>query len=372
MCRFLFSICITAIFLAKASLEASPESAQAIAKALWKQDHNIGLSRSQLEEVCLYIDKKASKKDDEQASLNRHTYLSCDIVRTTSPDGFMITHLPGDMRIGSGVHKVVMKALFYGSDPKIVAECLADESSEDEVEVLKQLQGCRGIVPYLGSVSRPNNTCTIYLEYIPGGSLTGTIHAGYPFTIKQKLKIAKDAMIGLKSMHDHNLVHRDLHGGNILLRKKPSGLFTAVLTDFGKTIDPRTAKEHDVPQAPKTRNPPETLIKQFSTIDRYAADVYAMGCNLYIMEWKVSVPWTKLYNVYSLHTYSPEKRARLHKIIAQQYKKLKKERIGNLLSKKRLTPRERFQILIFKMLSVSPEDRPTVDGILRALGKARA
>ena len=109
-------------------------------------------------------------------------------------------------------------------------------------------------------------------------------------------------------MHKHHLVHRDLHSGNILLRQGSSGLFTAVLTDFGKTLDPKAATDRDVPQAPNTRNPPEALVRQFSTIDRYAADVYAMGCNFFQMVWKTPVPWAGLYNVYSLSAYTPEKR----------------------------------------------------------------
>lgn len=333
------------------------------------------MKREELEKACLFIDKVTSQQGGQQLFLKKNTHLPCDIERTTSPRGFMLINLPGpNAKIGSGVHKIVLKALFYSQRPKIVAECVSDESGAEEIAVFERVQGGRGIVPYLGSVARPNNRYTIYLEYFSGGSLIRNIHANYPLSTKQKFKIALDSMMGLHSMHEHHLVHRDLHAGNILLRQNSSGVFTAVLTDFGKTLDPQLATEQDVPQAPKTRNPPETLLKKFSTIDRYAADVYAMGCNFYIMEWKVGVPWAKLYNVYNISAYSPEKREKMHKYIVQQYAKLKKEKIGDLLSKRaqgrRLTPIERFKILTFEMLSPSPEQRPTVKAVITALQNA--
>jgi serine/threonine protein kinase len=287
----------------------------------------------------------------------------------------MLTHLPGpNSKIGKGVHKTVMKALFYGKKPKIVAECISDETGAEEIAIFERLRGSRGIVPYLGSIARPNNMYTIYLEYFPKGSLIRNVHAKFPFTTKQKIKIAIDSMTGIQSMHDHHLVHRDLHAGNILLRQNSSGVFTAVITDFGRTLDPQLATDQDIPQAPRTRNPPETLVKRFSTIDRYAADVYAMGCNFHILEWRRAVPWAKLYNVYSLQAYSPERREKMHRYIEKQYAKLKNEKIGAILSKKshgkRLTDIERFRVLIFKMLSPSPEKRPSVHAILETLRNA--
>jgi serine/threonine protein kinase len=375
MSRVLFTACITTMAVTSIPLQASPENARVIARTLWEKDHNIGLKLHQLERVCLFIDKMASQRGGRRLFPKSRTHLLCDIERTTSPKGFMLTHLPGPYaRIGGGVHKVVMKALFYGDKPKIVAECLCDESGAGEIAVLKRLQGSRGIVPYLGSKARPRNRYTIYLEYICGGSLTKNIRAHYPFTTQQKLKIATDVMVGLHSMHRHHLVHRDLHGGNILLRKNSSGLVNAVLTDFGKTIAPREATDEHVPQAPKTRNPPETLIQRFSTIDRYAADVYAVGCNFFLMEWKKPVPWATLYNVYKLHAYTPQKRAKMHRRIARQYEKLKKEKIGDLLAKRscgvRLTAIEQFRVLIFEMLTVAPKRRPSVKAVLNLLQDA--
>jgi serine/threonine protein kinase len=331
----------------------------------------------ELEKTCLMIDTLSLDQNGQQLFLKSNTHLPCDIERTSSPHGFMLTNLPGpNSKIGKGVHKIVMKALFYGPNPKIVAECISDETGAEEIAILERLRGSRGIVPYFGSIARPNNKYTIYLEYFPKGSLIKNVRAKYPFTTKQKLKIAIDSMTGVRSIHDHHLVHRDLHPGNILLRQNASGVFMAVVTDFGKTLDPQLATEQDIPQAPRNRNPPETLIKRFSTIDRYAADVYAMGCNFYTLQWKKAVPWAKLYNVYRLQTYSPESREAMHRYIVEQYEQLKNDKIGAILAKKShgkgLKAFERFKILIFEMLSPSPEQRPSVSAVLETLKKAKA
>ena len=241
--------------LACAPIYAAPEQARAVARALWKKDHAIGMRRSQLNRACCFIDEIASKRPWQRVFSKKETGLPCDIERTVEPKGFMLTHLQGPFaKLGSGIHKVVMKALFYGPKPRLVAECIADESCAHEVEILKQLQGCRGIVPMLGYAVHPDNTYTIYLEYFRTGSLIKAIEDGVRFSTKQKLAIATDVLSGLHSLHERRLVHRDLHPGNILLRRCPSGLHAALI-DFDKTIDPKNATDQDIPQAPKDEKP---------------------------------------------------------------------------------------------------------------------
>ena len=369
MARLVCFIWIACVAIGPTPLHASPEEARAVAKELWGQDHAIGLRRRELEQACLYIDAIASKTPWQQRFSKKTTHLACDIERTTSPDGFMLTNLPGHCtHLGKGLHKVVKKALFYGGAPKVVAECVSDGTAAAEIAILTQLQGCRGIVPYLGSKSCPNGTYTIYLEYFSFGSLVSCIQNGRQFSDQQKLSIATDVLSGLCSMHERHLVHRDLHPGNILLRQSPSGFCSAALIDFDKTISPYGATNEDLPQAARTRNPPEALIQVFSIIDRYAVDVYAMGCNFFLMEWGSEVPWAKVFSVHDVPLYSYTDRLQMHAQIQQSYEKTRKEKLG---AGQTLTPIERFKSLIFEMIAVSPADRPSAAAALRALATSQ-
>ena len=340
-----------------APVQATPAHARAVARALWTKDHAIGMKKKELERACLFIDEVASREPRRLFFPKRKTGLACDIERTASPDGFMLTGLA---ELGRGLHKVVTKALFYGPKPCIVAECRADASSAHEIDILKQLQGCRGIIPLLGYSVHPNNTYTIYLDHFPMGSLA--IHEGRRFSTRKKLAIAADVLSGLRSLHERHLVHRDLHQGNILLRSHP---FAAVLIDFDKTIDPQMATDQDLPQAPRTKNPPEALIQKFSAIDRYAADIYAVGCVFYILEWGKNVSWAKMFDVHALPRYTAKQKGSLYRTIGRRYEALKKKRVGACIEKEQygtpLTPEERFQVLILAMLSFDPKERPSAE-----------
>ena len=344
------------------------DDARAAAQALWNGDRG-GLQRKQLERICRFLEKTDSKGGGRQVFSKKRTHLPYTIERSMAPDGYVLVRLLGPRaKIGEGIHKVVRKAFLYGPDPKVVAECITDESAAKEIRMLEQLQGCRGIVQYFGSAPHHNRTCSIFLKYYPTGSLEDAIAKGCRFSARQRTAIAADALAGLYAMHERRLVHRDLHPGNILIDKSPSGRCSAALIDFEKTAHPEEVSDADPPQEPRRRNPPEALVQKFSTIDRYAADIYAMGCNLYFLEWGMNVPWAKWYNVYQLNSLSLEQRARMHRRITRQYAKLKKEKIGAILSRNRCpTPIERLRILIFEMLSVSPAERPNASEALTFL-----
>jgi serine/threonine protein kinase len=343
------------------------------ANSIWHMDRNIGLTHKQLVSACRFIEKIARSRDrTKKVFSTKITKLPCLIERCSALKGYLIRNLPGkSCTIGRGVHKVVTKAIFYGKKPRIIADCSSDGSGAGEIAVLKKLGKRPGIVPFLGAVRRSQNRYSIYLEYYSSGSLRKKVNQGYTFSTDQMLKIAKDVVQGLKAMHSRHLVHRDLHAGNILLHSTSSGLFDAVLVDFGKTLNIRNAGDRVVPQAAKSRNPPEALLNPFSRLNRYLVDVYAMGCNFYLMMWKQPTPWEGVYSVYALNTLAPFFREQKHKQMASMYMRLKHKKIGALLKKKRagevLSKKEEFQILIFQMMDVEPLFRPDAVTLLKRL-----
>jgi serine/threonine protein kinase len=374
--RVLIFSCIAILFVSlcfHSELLAGSEKTKAMANSIWRRDRNIGLSHSQLGSAFQFIEKiKRSKSCKDNVFLKSRTKLPCEIERVPSLNAFLIKPKPARrVKIGSGVRKTVRKAIFYGQNPKIVAECLTDSSGADEINILNMLKGCKGIVPFLGSIERPNKHYSIFLDYFSAGSLSKKLKQKYHFTTKQILKIAKDSSIGLRSLHDHHFVHRDLHCGNILLRPTRNGLFDAALVDFEKSKNADIINGWDIPQAAKTRNPPEALVCPVPKINRYLVDVYALGCNFYYLNWGGPVPWQKIYSIYALHSYNADYRKKLYKSMLASYKHERNQKIGALLAKKRegksLRAKEKFQILVFQMMHYNPRCRPPVQRVCSCL-----
>jgi serine/threonine protein kinase len=362
-------LCTSSLFF----LSAFDDVALIRTNFIWNMDRGTGLTYEELLSACRYIEK-IRQSGKRKVFSSRRTKLPCVIERIVSPKGFLIRACNNrHTRIGYGAHKVVHKAIFYSENPKIVADCSSDESGAVEIAVFKRLRKCPGIVPFLGSVESSKGRYSIFLEYFSGGTLGGLLRRQQKLSTDQMLQVAKDVAQGLKCMHERHLIHRDLHLGNILLRSTHSGRLEAALVDFGKTLNADHVRDNVVLQASKGRNPPEALLVPFSKINRYLADVYAMGCNYYCMKWQQPVPWQQSFNVYALHTYTSSFRKKIHARIVTTYKREKREKTRSLIRKKRngesLSPDEEFQMLIFQMIDFEPSRRPCMSEVVRRLAR---
>eukprot|EP00884_Botryococcus_braunii_P019516 jgi/Botrbrau1/6248/Bobra.0129s0003.2 len=100
-------------------------------------------------------------------------------------------------------------------------------SLEKEVAVLKQLDH-PNIVRYLGT-ERTDECLNIFLEFVPGGSIASLINK-FGSLKESVLKIyARQILTGLEYLHQHQIMHRDIKGANILVDN--TGLIK--LADFG-------------------------------------------------------------------------------------------------------------------------------------------
>jgi serine/threonine protein kinase len=359
--------CFYATLLVRASLCASPSIEQRT-QELFKIGEEVGLTRNDARAICQYM-KKGSFERSKQ-------HLPCEIRKFHSLPTVILRRLPRHSRIGEGCHKVVRKVIWYSAHPRIVAECDGDSTALHEIEVLRLFRGVRGIVSLLGSVERSKGKrYMMYQEYFSGGSLSKKISAKVAFSEVQILKIAKDVSNGLLAMHRKKIVHRDLHSGNILLRMDSDGLYEAALGDFGKAEFVAQVKGR-VPQGAITSNPPETLKENWTRMDRFLTDVYALGCNFYSLVWKGPVPWAKAFNVYKMKKYSPEERQRRYETIVKLYSATKDRCVGQILRKKalgdQLTPFESFKVMIFEMIDFTPQHRPQMEIISKKLADIKS
>ncbi|WP_445637782.1 serine/threonine-protein kinase [Nostoc sp. DSM 114161] len=144
-------------------------------------------------------------------------------------------------------------------------------------EALK-LQKCKHkyIVEVLDSFEEANCLCLV-MEYVNEVSLADL----RPPTLSEPDALRYIQQIGeaLIVVHENELIHRDVHPGNILLRNR-EGQLEAVLIDFGLALDfdhilttSRTKETSD------GFTPPELYAR--GTITRAYSDIYSLAATLY-------------------------------------------------------------------------------------------
>ena len=112
-------------------------------------------------------------------------------------------------------------------------------SLKDEFEALNGLPAHPNIANYdsLYSFEMPNGLFDYaVMQFYPDGNLSNLIRAG--LDSDQKEDLALQLLEGVSFLHQHNVVHRDLKPGNILIVKH-GGKVIPLITDFGlsKTAD---------------------------------------------------------------------------------------------------------------------------------------
>ncbi|NXP54380.1 M3K19 kinase, partial [Heliornis fulica] len=97
----------------------------------------------------------------------------------------------------------------------------------EEVDLLKTLKHIN-IVTYLGTCLE-DNILSIFMEFVPGGSISSIINRFGPLPEIVLCKYTKQILQGVAYLHDNRVVHRDIKGNNVMLM--PNGVVK--LIDFG-------------------------------------------------------------------------------------------------------------------------------------------
>lgn len=120
-----------------------------------------------------------------------------------------------------------------------VKEAVIEDDSEDDQKYLdrlaEELEICGSlrhpnIVTCLGHERVDNRLC-IFLEYVPGGSMSSVLKEFGALSGKVLRTAVQGALEGLSYLHAHNppVVHRDIKGANLLVDLR----FCVKLADFG-------------------------------------------------------------------------------------------------------------------------------------------
>ena len=139
----------------------------------------------------------------------------------------------GDKKLGSGAFGVVYEGYWKKSGGMTVAVKVTPSSdlatTSPEIKVLRDLPHHRNIITLIGIVSA-NFNLYIVTEMATNGSLFDYLHTKKKTpSDSQSLAWASDVAHGMKHLHDHNIIHRDLKSANVLL----TSAWVAKLCDFG-------------------------------------------------------------------------------------------------------------------------------------------
>jgi mitogen-activated protein kinase kinase kinase len=149
---------------------------------------------------------------------------------------------------------------------------------EHEINLLRSMS-CPHIVNYYGvQLDRTNDgqkTLDIFLEFVPGGSIASLLTNFGKFGESIARVYTKQILLGLRYLHRHEIVHRDIKGANILV--DPSGL--CKLADFGASsfIAELVAAENPSINGTISWMAPE-VIRQESHGNK--VDIWSVGCTV--------------------------------------------------------------------------------------------
>ena len=142
-----------------------------------------------------------------------------------------------------------------------------------EVQLLRELQHPNVVTYYQTDLPTDYSGIFVVLEYVPGGSLKRLI-SKYGHLEESIVKTyIKQLLEGLKYLHSHEVIHRDLKCANVLVSSDGK----IKLTDFGSSVkltscDKELSKSI---QGSPCFIAPEVLLRQSHS---YSADIWSLGC----------------------------------------------------------------------------------------------
>lgn len=166
-------------------------------------------------------------------------------------------------------------------DKPMAAKEQAIHLLEQEIQVMQSLQH-PNIVEYVG-VQTTDTHLNIFLEFVPGGSIASLLKRFGSFNEKLVQVYTKQILSGLEYLHSHQIMHRDIKGGNILVDN--SG--TVKLADFGaatRLADLSVADHNSIHGTPYWMAPEVVL----QTGHGRKADIWSVGCT--VIEMNTGLP----------------------------------------------------------------------------------
>ncbi|KAL1773065.1 serine serine/threonine-protein kinase Nek5 isoform X1 [Sigmodon hispidus] len=280
--------------------------------------------------TCMDGSKPLSGKPVEQEPLTPETMDKFDLIKTIGEGTFGKVYLAKN-KIERN-HCVIKEIDFT----KKKSPGKEKEASKKEVILLAQMKH-PNIVTFFSSFQE-NSRLFIVMEYCDGGDLMQRIQRqrGVLFSEDQILCWFVQISLGLRYIHDRHILHRDIKSQNIFLSK--NGM-VAKLGDFGTARELNNSMElaQTCAGTPYYLSPEICQNRPYNT----KTDIWSLGC--------------VLYELCTLR--HPFESNNLHHLVL----KICQARIAPISPHFSLD----LQSLIPQLFKVSPEDRPSINSLLK-------
>ena len=211
-------------------------------------------------------------------------------------------------KIGSGSFGTVHRGLNQRNGSFIAVKCLnilvTDRKHIDDFQRevdLMQVLTHPNIVRYLGAeVNEDAGILYIFQEWVPGGSVASVLDKFGPLGVDVVRKYLRQVLQGLNYLHCHEIAHRDIKGGNILIDVKGQ----IKLGDFGASKHIENGAMASSMKGTPYFMAPEVFQEQY---DGKKADVWSLG-GAALQMITAEPPWRKLnfQNTMALFLYIKE------------------------------------------------------------------
>jgi serine/threonine protein kinase len=193
------------------------------------------------------------------------------VDRVLGRGGMATVYLAEDL---SGRGQVAIKVL----RPELKA-ILGATRFRREIEILTRLHH-PNILPLLDT-QEAGNMLYYVMPYVTGDSLRALLEREGPLSIERTLAITRDVAAALDYAHSHNVVHRDIKPGNVLLERD-----RALVCDFGVSRALLQASTEPISSSglvvgTAAYMSPEQAMGRGGVDAR--TDIYALGCVIYEM-----------------------------------------------------------------------------------------
>ncbi len=330
----------------------------------------LGITKGQFLSIAYFIE---TQTNGHRTHYNkRDTGLSHTVEYDHKTNQYFIVLEGSGVYLDHGAKKTVSKALCYKPDGAIVVARAEQTIEMDrELEMTKRLRGKPGLFKTLGICHHHDETGiqyhTIYSKLYVPGSIQALVRKDYKLSLYEKARVAFGISLGLKTLHERGIVHRDLGIKNYLCsvpKGKPGRRkITACIADFGRTEFAKDTVPSERLQGNTTYIAPEGhFFETLTEEDHYKLDVFAVGCVLYRIFYNKKAPWQdKSYVLKDPRPKEMRHREHLERVIGATA--FRRNFLAQLPAR---STKQEFEYTILRMLDTDPEDRITATEIHKA------
>jgi serine/threonine-protein kinase len=162
---------------------------------------------------------------------------------------------------------------------KLKSRFIHDENIKNRFEKEAKLLGQLNHANIVQVIDFSNKHLTLFMEFIEGKSLDELLAQKEILSLEESLRIISEVLAGLHYAHQHNIIHRDIKPGNIILTDDSR----VKITDFGiagivggSEQDSKTRQENLV-GTPSYISPEQITAEEIGPW----SDIYSTGITLY-------------------------------------------------------------------------------------------